>query len=154
MHEYVFKMKKGEIEIADAGSGAGIPGVVLSIFFEKQKWNLIECSKRRCGFLQNVALLAGLSQITVLEKSIQEVKQKYDLVVFRAFRQFDQFFPHLVALLKDNGALMAYKGQAKVAKNEVDLFCGSSSKFEFELNQVEVEGIERTIVVVKKRGQA
>ena len=42
---------------ADVGSGAGLPGIPLAIFFPEVHFTLIERSGRRSGFLRNIVSL-------------------------------------------------------------------------------------------------
>ena len=144
--------KKKGLTICDVGSGAGIPGVVLSIFFEEQNWTLIERSKKRCGFLQNVAVLSGLKQLTILEASIEDVKSTFDIVVFRAFRQLDEFFTKLVRLLNKEGCLVAYKGRIEQIENEIAIWANSLGEFVFEIKPIDfkTKDVQRNILVVSK----
>lgn len=113
-------MELGVSSGADVGSGAGLPGVVLALFMEDVHWTLIERSGKRAGFLRNVVALLGLAkQVSVLEADLAEVKEQYDLVVFRAFRSFEEFFPLLRRRLTVGGCLAAYKGKQATVLDEI-----------------------------------
>jgi 16S rRNA (guanine527-N7)-methyltransferase len=103
--------------IADAGSGAGLPGIPLAICLSRARVTLIDRMGRRAGFLRNTLALLGLPGLEVEEKEIEKAEGgRFDLVVFRAFRPLEPpVYRALKRLLRtDSGArvLAAYKGRA------------------------------------------
>jgi 16S rRNA (guanine527-N7)-methyltransferase len=100
-------------EVADAGSGAGFPGIPLAIAFPNLHFTLIERMSRRCSFLENCAAMLGLKNVTVLNSEVEKApKAAFDLVVFRAFRPLDApMIRTLLGLTKDDGLLAAYKAR-------------------------------------------
>ncbi len=129
---------------ADVGSGAGLPGVVLAIFMDTTHWTLIERSGKRAGFLRNVILRLGLSKvITVLEKSVEEVKEEYDLIVFRAFRAFATFFPVLKDRLSPCGCLVAYKGKIENIESEIESQSSIEQENHFQVIRVNIPSLEQ-----------
>jgi 16S rRNA (guanine527-N7)-methyltransferase len=72
------------IIMADLGSGAGFPGIILSILGIKNIY-LIEKSPKKCQFLQKASKISP-NQITIIEKNITEIQDlKFDLITSRAF---------------------------------------------------------------------
>jgi 16S rRNA (guanine527-N7)-methyltransferase len=72
------------IIMADLGSGAGFPGIILSILGIKNTY-LIEKSPKKCQFLQKASKISP-NQITIIEKNITEIQDlKFDLITSRAF---------------------------------------------------------------------
>lgn len=105
---------------ADVGSGAGFPGIPLSIFFPNVHFFLIERSGRRTGFLRNiVSLLNMMDRVSVIESELEDVKDKYDLVIFRAFRNLVDFYNSLLQIKTPRGAMFAYKGKKEIIKSEI-----------------------------------
>lgn len=96
---------------ADVGTGAGFPGIPLSIFFPDKSFVLIERSAKKCTFLENCKALLSLGNTEVLNKGIEDVKECYDVIIFRAFRQFDEYATLLLKKLNQGGILFAYKGK-------------------------------------------
>lgn len=103
---------------ADVGSGAGLPGILLAITLEDKHFTLIERSTRRSRFLETLAIRLKLDNVSVLSENIEKVSLSFDGVVFRAFRDLNEFIPFLVSLLKKGGQLYAYKGKTEVARRE------------------------------------
>ena len=105
---------------ADVGSGAGLPGIPLSIFFPDTKFTLIERSGRRAGFLRNVlSLLNIMDRVFILEADLTEVKQTYDLVLFRAFRSLADYYSPLRKITAPGGSMFAYKGRIENIHAEI-----------------------------------
>ena len=105
---------------ADVGSGAGLPGIPLSLFFPDVHFTLIERSGRRSGFLRNILSLLNITDsVSILESDLDEVKAKYDLVLFRAFRNLIDFYKSLLKIKSVGGCLFAYKGKIEIIESEI-----------------------------------
>ncbi len=79
---------------------------------------------RRAGFLRDAVAVLGLPNVTVEEADIDELTlaadDRYDLVVFRAFRPLDSaILKGFFALLKPTGLLAAYKGRRQAIEEEM-----------------------------------
>ncbi|MEO0087685.1 MAG: 16S rRNA (guanine(527)-N(7))-methyltransferase RsmG [candidate division WOR-3 bacterium] len=70
--------------IADLGSGAGFPGIIIKIFRPDLKVYLIESKHKKAVFLEKVILELGLDDCIVLNKRFEEITNiKFDIVVSR-----------------------------------------------------------------------
>ena len=106
--------------LADAGSGAGLPGIPLALFLKDTKVTLIERSAKRMAFLLNaVSILQLHERVSLLQASVEEVSERFDVVVFRAFRQLDAFYAPLKTLCNPGGVLFAYKGKRETIEKEI-----------------------------------
>lgn len=134
---------------ADAGSGAGLPGIPLSVFFPDKKFTLIERSGNRCGFLRNCKELFHLDNIEVAESGLENISDHYDVITFRAFRDFTEYSDILIDKLTDTGILFAYKGKESEIRKELN----TSGINSFKIEEVEVPFLneERHIVIVGKQ---
>lgn len=80
-----------ELRVADAGSGAGFPGIPLAIAFPGISFTLVERMSKRCAFLENCKAMLGLKNVTVLNSEVEKAPAGlFDIVVFRAFRPLDR----------------------------------------------------------------
>jgi 16S rRNA (guanine527-N7)-methyltransferase len=104
--------------IADAGSGAGLPGIPLAIALPGVTFALIERMGRRAGFLRNTAAVLALKNVEILETDIEKAPPgAADMVCFRAFRPLEpKILKKLFRLLKPGACLAAYKGR----RNAID----------------------------------
>ena len=109
--------------IADAGSGAGLPGIPLAITMPDCEFTLIERSGRRANFLRDTLAATGLGNIIVEESEMEKVKPgRFDVVVFRALKTLDsKILRKLSRLCREKGILAAYKGRREKIINEMEL---------------------------------
>ncbi|WP_371220059.1 16S rRNA (guanine(527)-N(7))-methyltransferase RsmG [Orientia tsutsugamushi] len=81
-----------DIIVADLGSGAGFPGVVLSISGIKNVI-LIESDSRKAAFLLQAAQLSD-QKIEIINDRIQNLKVKCDIVTVRALANLSTILSH------------------------------------------------------------
>lgn len=142
--------------IADVGSGAGFPGIPLAIFLPDSRVSLIERSKRRCAFLRNVVALTGLrDRVAIVEGDLPGVRDRFDIVTFRAVGSLAEMLPGLAAIARPGGAVVAYKGRQDVVAREVAEATARVGRLSGEgcvkIVPLEVPGLaeERTLVVIR-----
>ena len=99
--------------VADIGSGAGLPGIPLVIALPDSQFTLIERMGRRAGFLREALASLGLANVVVEEEQMERAKPgRFSLVTFRAFRPLDaKIYKKLSRLCSEGGVLAAYKGR-------------------------------------------
>jgi 16S rRNA (guanine527-N7)-methyltransferase len=107
--------------VADAGSGAGLPGIPLAIALPGARFTLIERMGRRAGFLRNCLAALGLSNVTVEEAEMEKAAPgRFDLIVLRAFKPLEApVLKGLARLLLPGGIIAAYKGRRQVTEEEL-----------------------------------
>jgi 16S rRNA (guanine527-N7)-methyltransferase len=101
--------------IADLGSGAGLPGLVLAACRPEARFDLIESVGRKCEFLREATDRMGLSNVTVVcERSedwaSSQGRESYDAVTARAVASLATLAEFASPLLRDGGVLVAWKG--------------------------------------------
>jgi 16S rRNA (guanine(527)-N(7))-methyltransferase RsmG len=94
--------------VADIGSGAGFPGLVLAASFPRASVFLVESQRRHAAVAQRLGTEAGLSNVRVLPVRVEEVPEReaFDLVTARAVAPLAV----LVELLTAGGRFVAWKG--------------------------------------------
>jgi 16S rRNA (guanine527-N7)-methyltransferase len=108
-------------QIADAGSGAGLPGIPLAIALRQFDFTLIERMSRRAGFLLNTKAVLSLSNVKVEERELEKTQAgRFDLVTFRAFKPLEpKLIKTLFKICAPGGIIAAYKGRRE--KIEVEM---------------------------------
>jgi 16S rRNA (guanine527-N7)-methyltransferase len=138
-------------EIADAGSGAGLPGIPLAIALPDSSFTLIERMGRRCGFLRNTVAVLGLSNVVVAEGEIERQDPgAFDIISFRAFRPLEPaILRALFALLKKDGILAAYKGRRNAIDAEMENAAKHAGPWEAIPCPVPFLDEERHLLIIK-----
>jgi len=113
----------GTPQIADAGSGAGLPGIPLAITLPDCQFTLIERMGRRAGFLWNTKAALGLSNVTVEEGELEKTAGgRFSLVTFRAFKPLEpKLLKTLFNACAEGGVIAAYKGRREKIEQEISL---------------------------------
>jgi 16S rRNA (guanine527-N7)-methyltransferase len=62
-------------EIYDLGSGNGFPGLILAVLYPSLKVQLIEMDQKKCEFLKHIITVLKLSNVTIINKKIEELKE-------------------------------------------------------------------------------
>lgn len=105
-------------DVADVGSGAGLPGLPLAIVRPDLRVTLIEPLLRRANFLQEAVDELGLGdRVTVVRARAEDVRERYDVVVCRAVAPLEKLLKWTLPLFGDGGQLLALKGES--AEDEI-----------------------------------
>lgn len=103
--------------LADLGSGAGFPGLVLKIACPELALTLVESRGKKAAFLEYVASWLNLADVAVAPVHLtvplaREWGPQFDAVVSRAAFSLTQLVKLAGPLLKPGGILLAPKGPA------------------------------------------
>lgn len=98
--------------VADIGSGAGLPGLVLAIARPDLQLTLIEPLLRRTAYLQEVVDELELSNVVVVRGKAEVLhgKERFDIVTSRAVAPLERLLTWSMPLVAPTGALVALKG--------------------------------------------
>src|SRR4051812_8915025 len=100
--------------IADLGSGAGLPGLVLAIGRPDLSATLVDPLQRRVTFLEEVVEELGLEQVRVVRGRAEELhgRERFDVVTARALAPLDRLLGWAMPLVAAAGSLLAMKGSS------------------------------------------
>lgn len=112
----VMQFKAGA-HILDLGTGGGLPGIPLAIFYPNTKFTLIDGTGKKIMVVQDIAEKLGLENVSALHCRAEDLKnQKFDFVVSRAVAELGQLLLWSNRLLSKQhkhvlpNGLLAYKG--------------------------------------------
>jgi len=135
---------------ADLGTGAGFPGIVLSILFKERKYpirvDLYEKSPKKCQFLTQVVTKLDLDAL-VLEKNVLEQKNlEVGTIVARAFKPIQSIFKIVTKNFKNFKNLILFLG-----KNGKQTLLDASKVWEFEYKERKsITSDDSLIINIKK----
>ncbi|OHD12004.1 MAG: 16S rRNA (guanine(527)-N(7))-methyltransferase RsmG [Spirochaetes bacterium GWB1_48_6] len=143
--------KWGSLRFADIGSGAGLPGIPLSLALPECRFTLVEKQAKRVRFLENTQLMVGLPNVEILNVNFESLESSYDLVTFRAFTPLDtEVVLKLLKLVAPGGRIAAYK--ARKQSIDLELKALESLNLPLEVIPLKVPFLddERHLVVIHK----
>jgi 16S rRNA (guanine527-N7)-methyltransferase len=106
--------------LADIGSGAGLPGIVLSLLLPSVRVTLVEPLERRARFLTECVSELELTNASVLRGRAEDVAGQVaaDVVTARAVAPLDRLAPLAVGLARRRGMVLAIKGSGAAEELE------------------------------------
>ena len=106
-----------EKSVMDIGTGAGLPGIILSIIGFKNL-HLVEKSPKKSFFLENCKLRLGLNYV-VHNKSISEISNlNIDCVTARAFASVDKIISMTKKIINKQTKFILHKGRTYLTELE------------------------------------
>lgn len=128
--------------VADVGSGAGLPGLVLACVRPDAHFVLIDPMERRCAWLEEESARLGLTNVQVVRARSQEVFDEFqvDVVTARAVSALKTLLGWTAPLLVPGGELLLMKGRS--AHDEIEAAAKAIRKQHLEDVRVEVLGSE------------
>lgn len=144
--------------LADVGTGAGFPGVVLKIARPDIKITLIDSLNKRLVFLGEVCAQLGIEAELIHSRAEdgardEKLRESFDFAVSRAVARMNVLSEYCLPYVKVGGAFCAMKGaqaneEFKESLNAINTLGGKlEKKYFFELPE---NGGEREIAVVRK----
>ncbi|MBQ6477891.1 MAG: 16S rRNA (guanine(527)-N(7))-methyltransferase RsmG [Erysipelotrichaceae bacterium] len=148
--------RKLEGTLADVGTGAGFPGVVLKIVIPELKVVLLEPIGKRCVFLNSLIEQLGLKDIEVLQERGEDHSLKhreaYDYVTARAVSNLNSLIEVCGAMVKKEGYFICLRG--KDGREELKTASKAIEKIGFRVESVKdeklINGDSRMIAYLKK----
>jgi len=103
-------IKEG-VRLADIGSGAGLPGVVIALARADLKVTLIEPLQRRVDFLTEVIDQLEIP-VEVIRGRAETVKKQFEVVTARAVAPLEKLIQISWHMIPKGGHLLAIKGES------------------------------------------
>ena len=118
----------GGARVADVGTGAGLPGLVLALARTDVEITLIEPLLRRTAFLEEVVDELGLDHVDVRRDRADALhgSASFDVVTARAVAPLERLLGWCMPLVAPHGAMVAMKGSA--AESEIEAALGALAR--------------------------
>ena len=99
--------------LADVGTGAGFPGLVLAIVNPDRRFTLIEATGKKARFVEQTVGRLGLGNVVVVNSRAETYRpfELFDTVVARALSSLADFVAYAGHLCAPDGRLLAMKGR-------------------------------------------
>ena len=146
-------------KIIDVGTGAGFPGIPLSIISPEKEFILIDSLNKRLKIIDELCQRADIKNVVTLHARAEELaknkahRERYDLCVSRAVANMAVLAEYCLPFIKVGGFLMAYKGpeaENEVREAEHALYLLGGRAEEIRNGNLKEFGIDHKVVVIKK----
>jgi len=99
--------------VLDVGTGPGLPGIPLAIFYPERKFTLMDSNGKKTRFLFQVKNELNLNNVTEIQSRVEAYQptQRFDAITSRAFTSLSDMVDKTTHLLEENGRFYAMKGQ-------------------------------------------
>ncbi len=146
-------------KLIDVGTGAGFPGIPLSIANNSFNITLLDSLAKRVNFLNEVCNTLELNNIEAIHGRAEdygvkkEYREKYDIATARAVAALPVLLEYCLPFVKKGGMFIAMKGpdikeEIKESKKALDVLGGEIE--EVRTFTLPNSGNERCIVMIKK----
>lgn len=150
---------KNANNLIDVGTGAGFPGLPISIMREDLKVTLLDSLNKRINYLNTVVNKLGLSNVTTIHSRAEDgarnknLREKFDIATSRAVANMSVLSEFCLPYVKVGGSFIALKGpsvdqEINESLNAIKILGGELVKV-CEVNIEDTE-LRHNLVVVKK----
>ena len=115
-----FIKDSNDLKIADFGSGAGFPGLIIGLYNENERFHvkLYEKSPVKRAFLKNIKKKLDIKGLDIENNVYEKEKILADVIVCRAFKKLEEILKISREIVKKPHKLIILKG--KNAQSEIN----------------------------------
>ncbi len=143
----ILHLLQGE-RILDVGSGAGLPGIPLSILAPGRSFMLLDTNSKKTRFLRQAKLELGLDNVEIEQARVEgyHPSRPFDVITSRAFASLPDMLALTRHLLAPGGCWLAMKGTIPQAELEA---LGKAYRVEIQALEVPGESGQRHVILIR-----
>jgi 16S rRNA (guanine527-N7)-methyltransferase len=143
--------------VADFGSGAGLPGIILGCLNPKLTIHLIEARNKKARFLEYTANCLELPKLTVINRKIESKNrwsaERYPIIVSRAAAGLENLLTLVEKLITSDGLVVALVGRKDIVSAPESIVQENLNGWQFERSiPRESHGKRRGAIFVRRIG--
>ena len=136
--------------LLDVGAGAGLPGAVIAVCCPDITVTCVDAVAKKSAFIQQMAASLKLPNLCGVHARVENMAEKYDFVVSRAFAALADFARLSAHALAPDGVWMAMKGK----RPDAELAALPAGVVVFHVEPLSVPGLDAQRCLVWMRQSA
>ena len=105
-----FELIKDENNIIDLGTGGGLPGIPLAIYYNRKNFLLVDSIRKKITAVDKIINKINAKNISTLNNRAENLDIKADIIICRSVSSIDNLIQWTKGLLNDEGRLILLKG--------------------------------------------
>ena len=105
-----FELIKKENNIIDLGTGGGLPGIPLAIYYNKKKFILVDSIRKKISAVDEIIKKINVKNISTINNRIENLNVNADIIICRSVSSIDNIIRWTKGLLNEKGKLILFKG--------------------------------------------
>lgn len=105
-----FELIKDENNIIDLGTGGGLPGIPLAIYYNRKNFLLVDSIRKKISAVDKIINKINAKNISTLNNRAENLDIKADIIICRSVSSVDNLIQWTKGLLNEEGRLILLKG--------------------------------------------
>ena len=134
-----FEKDEKKIKILDIGSGAGLPGLPLSMVLDNDLFELVLCesNSKKANFIRDCCDQLDILNVQIINDRVENIKNNsFDYIISRATAKINEIFSISYHLTKNSTVYLLHKGVHVVDEINLTTKCW---KFDYNIHKNNLE---------------
>ena len=105
-----FALVKKENKIIDLGTGGGLPGLPLAIYYNNKKFILVDSIRKKISAVDEIIKELNIKNISTINNRVENLNINADIIICRSVSSIENIIRWTKGLLNKEGKLILLKG--------------------------------------------
>ena len=105
-----FALVKKENKIIDLGTGGGLPGIPLAIYYNNKKFILVDSIRKKTSAVDEIIKELNVKNISTINNRVENLNINADIIICRSVSSVENIIRWTKGLLNKEGKLILLKG--------------------------------------------
>ena len=105
-----FALVKKENKIIDLGTGGGLPGIPLAIYYNNKKFILVDSIRKKISTVDEIIKELNVKNISTINNRVENLNINADIIICRSVSSIENIIKWTKGILNKEGKLILLKG--------------------------------------------